>query len=331
VAQNPKNKDITVPAGSILQIYVTYQPLNLDTTKADLGGWVTGEGEVYIPQKPKDEESAKEGDALKAMSSLIGKAEEKPTEEDEGEGDGVDNEVVIDESKLGEKDAIHRAIVAVVYDRPGQGLIQIEVVGVAEPGPDGQTSAAGGTSTECPTDGGILCYRGGFAIELPELMTTGPKQLNMPAPVVFKASASSVELDMGKFPAVLLLLKGNGPGEPLEGKPINAISIVVSGEEGVKATGTFDGSKIELNGVSFRIRVILGEIKEADINPGLQAAVDFNVKDLTMTTIKPLTNGSIALSVKATLSKTPSGNAMFDQFLGGANVNVTMDGSLAVQ
>ena len=285
VAQNPRDKDISVPAGSILQIYITYEPLNLQTSVADYGGWRTG--------------------AIEAMSSLVGKAS--------------DEDIVY-----------HRAIVAVVYDRPQIGIVEIEVIGEALPGPNGEVTAVGGSQGECAGDAGTACYTGGFAIELPDIMAGGPKQLKMTGPAVFEISGSSLAIDMGTFPAVLLVLEGNGPGEPLEGKPINAVSIIISGTEDVTATGTFDGSRLELNGVAFRIRVVLGEITEADITPGLQAAVDFDIKDISLTTSKPYTNGSITLMVEAVLSKQPSGNPMFDQFLGGTRVVVTMDGTLTV-
>lgn len=300
VAVSPKNKDISIPAGSMLQVYVTYQPRNLDTTVADYGGWSTGEKERFVPHEAEEEDTS----AVKAMSSMISKSSSA-------------------------KQAIHRAILVAVYDRPEMGITQVELIGEAVPGPNGEVSALGGEGAgECPTTGGTLCYKGGFALELPDIMTGGPKPLNMTGPAVFNISGASVSIDMGTFPAVLLVLKGNGPGEPLEGKPINAISLVISGTEGVTAKGTYDGSKLEVTGVAFRIRVVLGEITEKDINPGLQAAVDFDVKDLKLTTTKPYTNGAITLSVEATLTKTPSGNAMFDQFLGGTRVLVTMDGNL---
>jgi hypothetical protein len=302
VVQNPRDKDISVPAGSILQIYVTYQPLNLETTVADYGGWSTGGEERYIPSRPEDS-------AADAMKSLLGKAES-------------DEEVPT---------AVQRSIISVVYDYPQKGIYQIEMVGEAEIGPNGETSAGGISGGDCPSDTGILCYKGGFGIELPDIMNTGPVATSLTGPIVFSAAGSNLTLDMAKFPAALLVLKGNGPGEPLEGKPINAISIVISGTEGVSGSGTFDGSRLKVNGVSFRIRVILGEIKIEDINPGLQAAVDFNVGDLTIETVKPYTNGSITMTVETVLAKEPSGNPMFDQFLGGTTVRVTMDGQLISQ
>jgi hypothetical protein len=307
VVHNPKNEDITVPAGSIVEVYVTYQPLNMDTTAITLGGWTTGEKPRYEPLAPEEV-----GSAAKTMKALFG-----------GKAEGEIKE---------EKDkAIHRAIVAAVYDYPQMGILQLEVVGEAKVGADGSTSAAGGSSGECPSDAGMLCYTGGFAIEMPDIMTGGAKQLKMTAPAVFKTAGSNVSIDMGTFPAVLLVLKGNGPGEPLEGKPINAISIVISGAEGVEATGTFDGSNLTVNKVAFRIRVVLGEITEKDITPGLQASVDFSVKELELKTTKPYTNGSIGLMVDATLPAEPSGNPTFDQFLGNARVVVTMNGTMAVQ
>lgn len=292
-AANPKNKDISIPAGSFAKVFVTYQPLNMQTTVADYGGWRTGEEERFKPHKPKP---------VDAMKVLVGAKEEK---------------------------AIHRAILAVTYDHPSQGLIQIELIGEARPGADGETTA-GGFGGECPEEGGTACYKGGFAIELPDIMTGGPKPLTLTGAVVFKLSGANAEIDMASWPAALLVLSGNGPGEPLEGKPINAISIVISGVEGVTASGTFDGARLDINDIAFRIRVVLGEITADDINPGLQSAVDFNLKGLTLTTQKPYTNGAITLSIETTLPKEPSGNPMFDQFLGGTRIIVTMDGELSL-
>lgn len=310
VPVNPRDKDITIPPGSILQIYVKYQPLNLDTTVTDLGGWSTGQPEIYVPGPPAPAQE-KTVDAGQTMKELLGASAEPDL--------SYDND-----------HAIHRAMMVAVYDYPQIGIVQMELVGRAVVGPDGQRSA-GGSSGECPEDAGILCYKGGFAMELPDIMKTGPAPLVMTGPVVFQLSGPSVSLDMATFPAALLVLKGNGPGEPLEGKPISAISLVVSGPEGIKASGTFDGTNLTVNGVAFRIRVVLGEIGKDDITPGLQASVDFNVTDLQITTTKPFTNGSIGLSVETTLSKEPSGNPMFDQMLGGIRVNVSMDGSLIVK
>jgi len=231
IAQNPRDKDITIPAGSMLQIFVTYQPLNLNTSIAHFGGWYTGEDEPYVPGKPVEEETA-----VKMMKELAKGAK--------GDSD--------------EKEAIHRSMIIAIYDRPQEGMVQIELVGEAVPGPNGEIAGVGGGG-DCPADGGILCYKGGFAMELPDIMTTGPKQLEMGGPVVFKLSGNNVEMDLATFPAELLILKGNGPGEPLEGKPISAISLVINGPEGVTATGTFDGTNLNMNGMAFRIRVVLAK------------------------------------------------------------------------
>jgi len=306
VAVNPRDKDISVPPGSILQVYIKYRPLNLNTTVANFGGWRTGEVERYEPREPGKAESAD-----KTMEKLLGKKEP--------------------DLSYDKDSAIHRAIFAAVYDYPTVGVVQIELVGKAHVGPNGERSAGGGGSGECPDGSGVLCYKGGFAMELPDIMNTGPSPLTITGPIAFNISGTSVNLDMTTFPSALLVLKGNGPGEPLEGKPINAISLVISGPEGVTASGTFDGTNLDVNGVAFRIRVVLGEISEKDITPGLQAAVDFVIKDLQLKTKKPYTNGSITLGIETTLGKEPSGNPMFDQMLGGLKVNVVMDGELIVQ
>ena len=307
VPQNPKDHDISVPPASMVQIYVTYQPLNLETTISNAGGWSTGQKKRYIPSAPKEKSSA-----TKAMSGMLS-------------AKGVESEIDT------EGKAVHRAVIAVLYDQPRVGILKIEVLGTAEEGPNGETTAVGSGGGSCPDGTGIICYSGGFAIELPDIMTGGARQLKLSGPIVFESSGSNLTLDMTAFPSALLVMKGNGPGEPLEGQPISAISLVISGAEGIEASGTFDGSNIDVNGVAFRIRVVLGELKESDVNPGLQSTVDFAVKDISIKTSKPLTNGSITLTAEAVLDKDPSGNPAFDQVLGNTRVVVTMDGSLEVK
>jgi len=305
VPQNPRDRDITVPPASMVQIFVTYQPLNLETTISNAGGWSTGREERYVPKQPEEDSSA-----TKAMGDML-----------------TSKNVELDDDAK----AIHRAVIAVVYDQPRVGILLVEVVGTAQEGPNGETTAVGSGGGSCPEGSGIICYSGGFAIELPDIMTGGARQLKLSGPIVFESSGSNLTLDMTAFPSALLVMKGNGPGEPLEGQPINAISLVISGSEGVSASGTFDGSNIDVNGISFRIRVVLGELKESDVNPGLQSTVDFSVKDVTIKTSKPLTNGTITLVAEAVLDKEPSGNPAFDQVLGNTRVVVTMDGNLEVK
>lgn len=311
VTVNPRDRDISVPAGSVLQITLTYQPRNLETTESNYGGWSTGGVEIYEPKEPEeknDDKEDEESDSTKIQKAMLGLAKKSA-----------------DSANI----AIHRSVLTAVYDYPKLGEVLIELVGEARPGPNGETSAAGGVGAgSCPSDAGTICYAGGFSIELPDIVSTGPKPLTLTGPIVMKSSGSNVTLDMSAFPSALLVLKGNGPGEPLEGKPINAISIIVSGTSDVTASGTFDGSKLNINGVAFRIRVVLGEITEEDITPGLQAAVDFSVKDVKIETTKPFTNGTITLRVDTNLPEKPSNNPMFDQFLGGSKVIVTMDGTL---
>ncbi len=308
VAANPRDKDITVPTGSVLQLTITYTPLNLNTTIATYGGWTTGVEEIYNPKAPAPSKVEGPADINKALLGIKG---------DEG-------------PEQSEDAAIHRAMLVLAYDYPKQGIVQVELIGRAVPGPDGEISAAGAGTGECPTDAGTACYKGGFAIEMPALMSDGAEPLDLTGAVVFGIAGSNVTLDMNTFPAALLVLKGNGPGEPLEGKPISAVSIVISGAPDVVCTGAFDGSRLTINGIGFRIRVVLGEIKKEDITPGLQAAVDFNIVDLKLTTTKPYTNGSIGFMVDTTLSPEPSGNPLFDQFLGSTQIIVTMDGTFNV-
>lgn len=124
------------------------------------------------------------------------------------------------------------------------------------------------------------------------------------------------------------VFKGSGPGEPLEGQPLAALSIVVSGAKGITAVGSFDGSSIDLQGVGMRIRIRLGEITEKDVSPSMDAMADFEINDIYLTTSEPLTTGEITFNLDTTLSEKPSGNQIVDGFLAGSHVVVEMKGLL---
>lgn len=273
-------KDIVVPPGSALNVKVTYAPKNLKTTKADWGGWTTGEPRRWTPKNPDD----------------VGKEAPEPV--------------------------IHRAIIEAVYDHPGEGIVYLQVVGEARPGPNGQEEAGGANAT-CTPGGGTACYEGGFALDIPKLAPGGPKLLEITGPIKFNISSGAATLKMDDFPFVIYYLRsGEVPQLP---SGVTA-TLVISGAPGAEAKGTFDGARLEINDVNFRIRVALGELTADQVKQGMSALVDFEVPKIKITTTKPLNQGAITLHLETTLASNPSGNELFDQFLSGAKVIAIMEG-----
>jgi len=159
-------------------------------------------------------------------------------------------------------------------------------------------------------------------------MSGGALEVPMNGAIPFKFDAGSAELNMDEFPPVLIVVKGNGPGEPLEGKPVDAITIIISGTPEIISNGSFDGSSLSMSEIAFRIRVLLGEKTYEDITPSLATAVDFNITGLEIATDEPFDGSKIIFGVETTLSEAPSGNSLFDTFLGGARVVVKFTGML---
>jgi hypothetical protein len=291
----------------VLNLELAYAPLDIETTEAHFNGWTTtSEDRGWVESSGEVEDKARPKGALSYMMKMA-----------------EDDEV--------EESAIHRAMLVVAYDKPGEGYDHIELVGGAIPGPNGEETAVGmgsGGDGDCEASGDRACFRGTFAIDMPGLMSGGALEVPMSGPLPLTIAGGAAEINMDEFPPVLIVVKGNGPGEPLEGKPVDSISIVISGTKETKATGSFDGRVLTLSETSFRIRVLLGEITQEDINPGLAAAVDFDLGGLEVTTDQPFDGSKIIFGVETTLSATPSGNDLFDSFLGGARVIVKFTGML---
>lgn len=281
-------KDIIVPPGSRLNIQVTYEPRNLETTRADFGGWVTGEPEKFVPYNPDDPPPPPETDK-----------------------------------------AVHRVVLLASYEEPKSGLTMVELVGEAVPGPNGEVSLPEEGISICETEEGTACFAGNFSMDIPDLFTTGPVEDELAGPIRFAISGGAASLRMEDMPPILIILKGNGPGEPLEGQPVSAVSIIIKGVGGVTAEGSFDGSRLELTGLSFRIQVVVGEITQEDIS-GLNPIVDFTLEDLVLTTEEPFIDGQITLKIDTTLSPSPSGNLIFDEFLGNKQIIVRFLGQLSL-
>jgi hypothetical protein len=278
-------QDIIIPPGGTLAINTTYEPQNLETTFARYGGWETGRPDRWVPVHPDE-------------------LEDRLNEEEE--------------------EAIHRAILQLTYDYPQPGIVQIELVGFAREGPNGEI-VAGGIPGECTPGNGIACYSGGFAIDIPQLYDGGPRDLELSGAVKFAISGGEATLSMDDFPLALMVLRSSEIPQLPSGV---TATLIISGSQDVTAVGTFDGSRLTLSGVSFRIRFVLGELSAEDVTAGVAAMVDFDISDLEITTTEPLSQGGITLHLETTLSEAPTGDALFDQFLSNATVTVIMKGLL---
>ncbi len=349
-------KDIFVPPMGVLNLEITYAPLNLDTTEATFNGWLTTADDRFDPivldesfsggiESSKIAKRAGTRSAVVSMSQVMNaKAStdeeiDMSSEADDEESEGieeVEETVELDESIpaptiMEYEPAIHRAMLIVAFDKPRGGYSNIELVGGAVPGPNGEETAVGmgGLSGgDCEASGTTMCFTGTFSIDLPGVMTGGAAEVPMAAPISFELDETSLKLDMNEFPPVLIALKGNGPGEPLEGQPIDELSIIISGSPDVVGVGTFDGSVLSMTEVGFRIRVVMGGITYEEITPGLAAAVDFTIDNLEAVTDEPFDGSKIIFGFETTLSQNPSGNGLFDSFLGGIRVVVKFSGML---
>ncbi|MFH0800219.1 MAG: hypothetical protein V2A66_08595 [Pseudomonadota bacterium] len=275
--------DIVIPPGSALSVQVTYAPLNLETSQASYGGWITGEPKRWIPKNPAD----------------VGHDAPEPV--------------------------IHRSLIEAVYDHPKDGIYYVQLVGEAKAGPGGEVQAGGANAT-CTPGSGTACYTGKFALDIPQLAPGGPKPLEMTGPIRMSFSGGSASMRMDDFPFVIYYLRSTEIPKLPSG---TTATLVISGATGTEAAGTFDGSRLSLKSVTFRIRVALGELTVDQVKQGMSALVDFNVPDLEIQTIKPLSQGAITLHLETTLPQNPSGNELFDQFLSGVKVIAVLEGELA--
>lgn len=219
---------------------------------------------------------------------------------------------------------IHRAIIEAVYDYPSEGIQYIELVGEALPGANGESESSAGSFSCTPGDG-IACYTGGFALDIPQLAPGGPKSLEITGPIKMYISGGAVTARMDEFPFAIMYLRSSEIPQLPSGV---TATLVISGAEGLEATGTFDGSRLELQKVGFRIRVALGEKSAADIKAGISALVDFELVEIPIKTISPYEDGAITLHLETKVPQNPSGNELFDQFLSGAKVTAVMEGKL---
>ncbi len=282
-------KDIVVPPGSVLTMNVSYTPLDLETTKANYGGWETGQPERWEPkpisQVEREREEAANGEA------------ELPT-------------------------AVHRALLQLMYDSPQEGILHVHLVGKAVPGPNGEYAVAG-ASGECSPGDGTTCYSGGFALDLPALLPDGPKDLEFSGSIPISITGGSASMRMSSLPPALLYLRSSEISQLPSGV---TATMIITGVDDAVAEGSFDGSRLTLSGVALRVRVVLGELDISAVSPGMAAIVDFNLSDLEITTIEPFAQGNIVMQIETTLGNAPSGNELFDQFLGGVDITAIFRG-----
>lgn len=277
--------DIVIPPSSVLKITVSYTPLSLQTSEADYAGWSTGKPERWTPQPVDD-------------------ARAKP------------------EPEAG---AIHRALLQLVYDHPQPGIVYVQLIGYATPGPNGETEV-GGKRGECEPGNGMACYFGGFAIDIPELLPNGPQELVMTGMIPIDLSAGAV-VRMDEFPAVLMYLRSTEIPQLPSGV---TATMIITGAPGKVAQGSFDGTRLTLSDVAFRIQVVLGELQPSDVTPGMSAIVDFVIEHMEISTTEPLNQGNVTLHLETQLSEKPSGNDLFDQFLANVHVILFLKGQLVM-
>lgn len=224
-------------------------------------------------------------------------------------------------------EAIHRVVLLAVYESPKQGIAQIELRGRAVEGPNGEISLPELGGGVCETGDGVACFEGNFSIDVPDLFAGGAKIQPLPGPIRFQINGSQASLKMEDMPPIILFLEGNGPGEPLEGQPVSAVSIIVRGVPGKEGKGSFDGTQLELKDLVFRIQIVVGKIKVEEILTSTPL-VDFTLEGLSLTTEEPLLDGHATFLIDTTLSETPSGNPLFDDFLGETQILVRFIGGL---
>lgn len=220
---------------------------------------------------------------------------------------------------------IQRAIIEAVYDYPREGIFFVQLVGEALAGPRGEEEAGGANAT-CRPGNGTACYTGGFSLDIPDLAPGGPKPLEMTGPIKLSISGGAATMRMDDFPFVLYVLRSSDIPQLPSGV---TATLVLSGGQGSEATGTFDGTRLTLHKVTFRIRVTLGELTVEQIRQGMSALVDFELSDIDITTTSPFDQGEITLHLETTIPQNPSGNELFDQFLSGSRVMAVMEGELA--
>ena len=149
----------------------------------------------------------------------------------------------------------------------------------------------------------------------------------MTGPIKMNINDGTATMRMDDFPLVLYVLRSSDIPQLPSGV---TATLVLSGGKGVEANGTFDGSRLSIKDITFRIRVALGELTIEQVKQGMSALVDFEIPNLEIETIKPFNQGAITLHLDTKLPQNPSGNELFDQFLSGAEVIAILEGELAM-
>lgn len=309
-------RDILIPPKAAIEIHVLYAPRDLQTSRVGFGGWETGQPPRLAPIAPPEATTEPADDAAPDPASATGAAATL---------------LAAPRAKAAATNpaAIHRALIVLTYDFPQEGVMQVEVIGQAIPGPNGEITASGSTEDEgpiepgtCTAHGTTACFTGDFALALPDLVEGEfTSALSGPLPITIDGATASLE--MAKFPVTLFTFKN------IPGLPVDAITLAISGDKGSTATGSFDGTALTLRGISFRVRIYLGE-KSLDALAGAATFAEFFIRDLELATSDPLANGAITLSIDTKLGANPTGNGLADSQLAGTRVVVTLTGTLEV-
>ncbi|MBU4484628.1 hypothetical protein KKA47_04315 [bacterium] len=223
---------------------------------------------------------------------------------------GTDTDVEDEEDSM-----IQRAIIILVYDEPRPGVLQVEVFGKALPG----------EIVPEPNEG-VAKFSGEYIIDVPDLLPQ-PMALTSTGDFPISIEGEKATINMNDLPHLYIVKEEDWPDDPLPGM---IFSIVISGVEGVTATGTFDGSKMEIPGLSFRVRGVPGKVTPDQITPGLQAVVDIKVENISLITTSEYTDGQISMQLKGRLPEKPSEHEVFNNFLGNREVIIDMSGTLSM-
>lgn len=292
-------RDIIVPANGVLELHLLYAPRSLETTQATFGGVESGAPPRIAPQAPA-EKSVRAGQAAAfGMQRLLGgKAAAVPL-------------------------ALHRGLLVMTYDQPNEGLLQLELVGTAALGPNGEVAISG--AGECVVDGSTACFSGVLRITMPGVVDTA-QETELSGKWALQIDAGTVRADMARFPVALFVISGDQLPSSL---PVAALSIAISGDDKTVAEGTFDGQSLQIERAAFRARIYT-QAETVESIADKAALIDFVIPDITITTASPLDGNQIMLAVDTTLGPNPTGVPLGDQALGGKQIKVEIAGTLAL-
>lgn len=299
-----ETRDVQIPPGGNLSLHVTYHPTNLATSAANFGGIETGAEQRFTPHAPVVEDERREQSASDAQTAMLG-----------GGDTPAYNEAV---------DVVHRGLMVLTYDHPEEGVMRIELVGAAVPGPNGEMVAdalvpATGAS-KCPDGEDRSCFVGEIGLAIPDLLDA-EFTTELQGPWLLDVSDGTAEVPMKDFPIAIFLVEGGG---------LPTISIVISGDEATEAVGSYTDDALSVTNASFRVRVIMGSVSLSSLNSASPLA-DFMIRDVELVASEPDDDAnSHMLTAEVVLADAPSGNPLVDSKLGGVRIVVRLRGELTV-